>query len=111
MSKRILAAPIFDALEAEANRVGGVGRGWLWDNNNQPCCIHGVAMLLDRSTYGASHQAALLAIDVFTTDNDRVVAEWQVANPGKLYARMPFDEWCYALGVTRAPSTSQPAHA
>jgi hypothetical protein len=104
-----IPAELYDALEASANRHGGVGQGRYWDDQRQPCCLAG--HLTD--AYSWPHLDVywpMLVVDgePISVRNDRVVRAWQDEHDLPRDTRMPFADWAAAYGLQRKQPSNTP---
>lgn len=118
--KRVLPADVYDTLELAAEANGGVGFGrdfeprgpgagnppGYWErlivpvDRNKPCCIFGLAIFStgENYRYTSAMFEALYTATIPRGTNDDVVSKWN-QKTGQM--KMPFSEWCKALGVVR----------
>lgn len=109
MTKRVLPADVFDALEFSALVFGGIGAGRFTEGGGlmaarngtaAPICAHGYACFLDGWTdFGCAR--ALSRVSIGVPANDDAVAHLNGQRGRDSGSRISFADWCRELGVER----------
>jgi hypothetical protein len=98
---------VYDTLELVAEAYGGIGGGSYHDGDG-PCCSLGIAAFAsaDHLMSGPVSEE-LMRLCIFETENDAAVRRVTGVS-GHIYGldltragRIPFSDWCAALGVVR----------
>jgi hypothetical protein len=105
MSKRVLPADWYDALELAALANGGVGAGFWFHLNDPmlPCCIHGLAEFSAGGMRNHTLNYVLSDAGIYGDTNDAAVAAINARKDPNGYTDTPvtFKQWCRELGVVR----------
>jgi hypothetical protein len=106
MSKRVLPADVYDALELSALANDGIGAGFMYHHGNPltPCCAHGLASFATASEYDYGPiNEALFNANIDGRANDAAVYAINARKDPYGYAdtNVTFEEWCAELAVVR----------
>jgi hypothetical protein len=110
VTRRVLPADVYDALELGALVFGGIGGGSLDDGYGQPLCAYGLAPVLGgKHTFDTFDpiEDALFEAGITTSENDHAVRaiNGRLGRPAN--DRVTFRRWCKRLNVVR----EEAAHA
>jgi hypothetical protein len=101
MSKRVLPADVYDALELSALAFGGIGGGD-YACGGEPLCVHGhLSAMCGYETWQFAEEATVGYALLNATENDQAVATINRRRGKPAESRVPFDLWCAELGVVR----------
>lgn len=96
--QRVLPADVYDTLEFSALAFGGIGAGLWSDNDGQPVCIQGHA-LVDGSVFSCVSRARLSIVT-----NDTAVAQINKRRGREPEARVTWKEYTRELNIVRGDS-------